>query len=69
MAAAKKLLAMLTERETTFEERVEGLEDKDQQYFRSRALELRQFLNQAIALDEPIDCSLSYGKPEEQEKA
>jgi hypothetical protein len=53
---SKRLLGRLTKREAAFEQRVEGMEHE--QHFRSRYIELRQFLNQAIALDEPIDCSL-----------
>ena len=56
--AAERLLAMLSEREEAFEERLESLSDEEQQDFRTRYIELRQFLNQAIAMEEPIDCSL-----------
>ena len=56
--AATKLLGMLTEREDTFEERLSAFSEKDEQYFRARYAELRQFFNQAISLGESIDCSL-----------
>ncbi len=56
IAGAKRLLTMLTEREGLFEKNVAGTDNE--QYFRSRYIELLQFLNQAIALKEPIDCSL-----------
>ena len=55
---AERLLQMLRDREGTFEERVEAIRAEEQAYFRRRSVELRAFLNQAIALDEPIDCSL-----------
>ena len=58
VARAKKFLALLTEREDVFEERLSAFSKKDEQYFRDRYVELRQFLNQAVALSEPIDCSL-----------
>jgi hypothetical protein len=58
VAGATKLLAMLTEREGVLEERVSAFSEKDEQYFRDRYVELRQFLNQAVALGEAIDCSL-----------
>jgi len=54
----RRLLEMLTEREVTFDERLSALRLEDETYFRNRYLELRTFLNRAIALDEPIDCSL-----------
>jgi len=56
--AATRLLAMLTEREGVFGERLSDLSEGDAQYFRNRYVELRQFLNQAVALGEPIECSL-----------
>jgi hypothetical protein len=55
---ARRLLALLDEREHVFEERMSAVSDEDTQSFRSRYTELRQFLNQAVALGEPIDCSL-----------
>jgi len=58
VGAAKTLLAMLTEREDVFGERLSALSETDEQYLRDRYVELRQFLNQAIALGEAIDCSL-----------
>jgi hypothetical protein len=56
--AATKLLAMLTEREGRFGERLSALSEADAQYFRDRYVELRQFLNQAVVLGEAIECSL-----------
>jgi hypothetical protein len=58
VANARRLLAMLDQREESFEERLAGLPDKKQQSYRDRYIELRQFLNQAIALDESVSCSL-----------
>ena len=54
----KRLLALLDEREICFEDQVSILDATDQQDFRSRYIEFRQFLNQAVALGEPIECSL-----------
>ncbi len=56
--AATRLVAMLTEREGVFGERLSALSEEDAQYFRDRYVELRQFLNQAVGLDEAIECSL-----------
>jgi hypothetical protein len=58
VANARRLLAMLDQHEESFEERLAGLPDKKQQSYRDRYIELRQFLNQAIALDESVICSL-----------
>jgi hypothetical protein len=58
VGAATRLLAMLTEREGVFGQRLSALSESDAQYFRDRYVELRQFLNQAVALGEPIECSL-----------
>jgi len=57
-AVATRLLAMLTKHEDVFGERLSALSETDQQYFRNRYVELRKFLNQAVSLGEPIDCSL-----------
>ena len=56
--AATRLLTMLTEREGVFGERLSALGEKDEQYFRDRYVELRQFVNQAVVLGEPIECAL-----------
>ena len=56
--ATRRMLAMLDERKDVFEERMSALSEKDERYFRTRHTELHQFLNQAVALSEPIDCSL-----------
>ena len=54
----KKLLALLAEREPTFETNVSKLSAEDQQSFRKRYPRLQRFLEEAIELDEPIECSL-----------
>jgi hypothetical protein len=58
VGAATRLLAMLTEREGVFGERLSALSEADAQYFRDRYVELRQFVNQAVVLGEPIECAL-----------
>ena len=58
VAKALRLLAMLDQREEIFEERLAGQSDENQQSYRDRYLELRQFLNQAVALGESVNCSL-----------
>jgi hypothetical protein len=58
VASAWRLLARLDQREEIFEERLAGLPDKKQQSYRDRYIELRQFLNQAVALGESVNCSL-----------
>ena len=54
----KKLLALLREREPTFEANVSKSSAEDQQYFRERYRRLQRFLEEAIQLDEPVECSL-----------
>jgi hypothetical protein len=56
--AAGQLLARLHEREATFEENLVELASEEQRSFRERYAELQQFLKQAIALGETVDCSL-----------
>jgi hypothetical protein len=56
--AAGQLLARLRDREATFEENLVELAPKEQRSFRERYTELQQFLKQAIALGETVDCSL-----------
>jgi hypothetical protein len=58
VASARRLLIMLDQREQSFEERLAGLPDKKKQSYRDRYIELRQFLNQAVALGESVICSL-----------
>ncbi len=58
VSASRRLLLILKERETAFEERLSAFLEKDQRYFRDRYAELQRFLNEAITLDEPITCSL-----------
>ena len=55
---AENLLKMLEDRESVFELKLATLPAKEQQYFRRRYAELRDFLNEAIELDKPIDTSL-----------
>jgi hypothetical protein len=55
---AEILLEMLAEREALFEQNMEKLPLKEDMYFRQRYGELRDFLNDAIELDKPIDTSL-----------
>jgi hypothetical protein len=56
--AVRRLLALMDERADVFEERMEAMSKKNEEYFRSRHTELRRFLNQAVSLKEPIECSL-----------
>ena len=58
VTGAKKLLVMLAQQEDVFDKRLSALSESDRQYFRDRYVELRDFLNQAVALGEAIDCSL-----------
>lgn len=52
------LLAMLKQREAVFEQSLVEASREEQQYFRQKYLLLKGFLNQAIQLGAPIDCSL-----------
>lgn len=52
------LLGMLKEREPKFEAAVGQLKPRDRAYFRERYAELRRFLNEAVALKQPVVCSL-----------
>jgi hypothetical protein len=58
VAATEKLLALLKEREGSFEAKLKPLSAKERAYYRTRYAELQGFLQQAVALDEPIYCSL-----------
>ena len=52
------LLARLKERESAFKDALGKLEPRDQAWFRECYAELQQFLKEAIALNEPVVCSL-----------
>lgn len=52
----QRLLTLLEARQDTFEERLSAIPVKVAEDF--RFIELRQFLNQAVALKVPIECSL-----------
>jgi hypothetical protein len=54
----KRLLKLLREREPRFEGSLADLPEHDRRYFRQAYEELQGFLNTAIDLNEPIDCSL-----------
>jgi hypothetical protein len=58
VAEAKNLLAMLKEREKTFDLALAQLPAEDQQYFRRRYAALQEFLHEAIAMGTPIETSL-----------
>lgn len=55
---AESLLKMLADREAVFEQNLDRMPVKEEMNFRSRYTELRDFLNEAIELDKPIDTSL-----------
>ena len=57
-AGAESLLALLAEREDTFRDNLSGFKPGDAAYFEDEYARLRDFLGQAIALKEPIRCSL-----------
>jgi hypothetical protein len=52
------LLALLDERQSQFDDNMTERAEDDRSYFQQKARELRGFLQQAIELNEPIDCSL-----------
>ena len=54
----KKLLAMLEENNETFEENVGKLDLEAREYFIKKDITFKNFLKQAIELDEPIYCSI-----------
>lgn len=54
----KKLLALLKERELTFETNLSGMSAEDTRYFQEHYSRLQRFLQEAIDLDEPVECSL-----------
>ncbi len=55
---SRQLLTRLKEQEPTFEQNIAGLSATDQDYFKAQYQRLQQFLNQAIELGQPIECSL-----------
>jgi hypothetical protein len=58
VAQTTALLNKLKEREDVFEERIKQVSLSDGKHFRKRYADLRDFLKRAIALGEPIQCSL-----------
>ena len=58
VAKTKSLLEMLRDRAHIFEENLAELPANERQYFRDRANKLLTFLQMAINLDSPIQCSL-----------
>ena len=54
----KKVLAMLDQYQAVFDDDVRECTPEDHEYFEGQAKALRQFLRQAIELNEPIACSL-----------
>jgi hypothetical protein len=56
--SASKLLAMLAEREQLFECNLASEQEPMRRYFRREYTVFKRFLNQAIQLRVPIDCSL-----------
>jgi hypothetical protein len=54
----KKFLQMLAERETVFEENIASQREEEQKDLRKGVQLLKKFLQDAIALDSPIDASL-----------
>lgn len=57
-AGVTKFLGLLSEREDTFHDNLSGLEPDEAAAFDDEYARLRAFLGQAIALNEPIRCSL-----------
>jgi len=55
---AKKFLTMIDERETVFEENMSDESKEAKQYFQEGAGLLKQFLQDAIELNSPIEASL-----------
>ena len=55
---AAALLTMLKEREPVFEENLRALKAPDAQYFREQYRSFREFLDEAIRLNEAVECSL-----------
>jgi hypothetical protein len=57
VTSTQRLLKLMANRDAVFEENMRQLSAEDQQYFGNARTELEKFLKQAIALNEPIDCS------------
>ena len=55
---AAQLLSMLKEREGLFECNLASEQKPDRRYFRQDYAEFKEFLNQAIQLGVPVECSL-----------
>ena len=55
---ARKFLAMIEKHETTFAENISTESNEAKQYFQEGATLLKQFLQDAIKLDAPIEASL-----------
>jgi hypothetical protein len=58
VSATRRLLKLLDMRQSIFDERLDELSADAQECFCKKRVRFRNFLNQAIALNEPIDCSL-----------
>lgn len=58
VANARKFLEILTQREATFKSSVASMPSNDKQYFQEQYRRLQRFLQEAIDLDQPIECSL-----------
>jgi hypothetical protein len=56
--AAAKFLSMMEEREAVFQQNLTELSTPEKRYFRQKYEQLKRFLNQAISLRAPIECSL-----------
>jgi hypothetical protein len=55
---APALLTMLKEREPVFEENLRALKAPDARYFREQYRTFREFLDEAVRLNEAVECSL-----------
>lgn len=58
VANVEHVLALLDEHEDEFEDNMSECPPEEREYFETQAKSLRDFLNQAIELDEPIACIL-----------
>lgn len=58
VADVRRLLSMLDEHQGEFQGNMAECSPGDREYFENQAKALREFLNQAIELNEPIACSL-----------
>lgn len=55
---ARCLIDWMGEREGQFEREVGQLAKREQRYFRDKYLSFRDFLNETIGADAPVECSL-----------